>query len=79
VGRNRALCGRWRRGHLILGNRLAQTHLAIGAVDDPAFALLAEDLALEPGDLMFGRRQFAAQIDDLLRAVSCRFIEAENA
>ncbi|WP_281182207.1 hypothetical protein [Candidatus Propionivibrio aalborgensis] len=43
------------------------------------FALLAKDLALEPGNLMLGRRQFAAQRYDLLRAVSRRFIEAENA
>jgi hypothetical protein len=68
VGRDRALSGR-RRGDLILGNRLAQTHLAIGAVDDPSFALLAEELTLEPGDLMFGRRQLAAQANDLMRAV----------
>jgi len=28
---------------------------------------------------MLGRRQLAAQINDLMRAVSRRFIEAENA
>jgi hypothetical protein len=64
---------------LILIDGLAQAHLAAGAVDDPTFALLAEDLALEPVELMLGRRQFAAQLHDLLRLVSRGFIEAENA
>lgn len=59
--------------------QLAQVHLMRVGLDDPLLALLPEDLALEPVQLMLGRRQFAAQLDDLLRAVSRRFIEAENA
>jgi hypothetical protein len=43
------------------------------------FALAAEDLALESGDLMLSHGQSATQINNLMRAVSRRFIEAENA
>ena len=80
VGRDRVLRGRRRRGELILSDRLAQTHLAIGAVDDPAFALLAEYLTLEPVQLMLEGLDFPAerthQIDDLPRAEGGRLIEA---
>jgi hypothetical protein len=44
----------------------AQAHLAIGTADDPPFALLAEELALEPVELALQRGELAAQVRILL-------------
>lgn len=49
---------RRRSGTLLRGDGLPQTQLAVAAGDDPPFALLAEDLALEPVDLVLGRGKF---------------------
>jgi hypothetical protein len=63
-----------------LGEGLAQTHLAIGTVDEASLTLLAEDLTLKPVELMLERVDFPAQltdqIDDLPRAESGRLVEA---
>src|SRR6266568_95826 len=72
------LGGRWCRSRLHWVDRFAQTHLAIAVIDDSPFALLPEDLPLEPVDLVLGRRQFAAQFDDLLRPKRRRFINTKN-
>ena len=78
VGRDRAFDRCRRRSRLFRCQHLAQTHLAAGGIDDPPFALRAEDLTLKPVKLMLGGRQFAAQFDNLLRSISRRLIKAEN-
>lgn len=85
MGRDRTF-SRCRRQVLFAVDGLAKTHLAIGAVDDPTFAFLAEDLALEPVELMLEGLDFLAQrhlrarqFDDLLRAESKRLVEAGDA
>src|SRR6266568_3200675 len=73
-------CGR--RGALLRVDGIPQTHLAIGAVNDPTLTLLAEDLTLEPVQLMLEGLDFLTQremrthqIDDLLRLKGGRFVE----
>ena len=73
-------CGR--RGALLRVDGIPQTHLAIGAVDDPTLTLLAKDLTLEPVQLMLEGLDFLTQqelrmhqIDDLLRLKGGRFVE----
>ena len=65
------------------GQPLAQTHLAVGSHLNPALALLAEELALEPVELLFEGDDFAAQslvkVEDLLRSQARRVFETQNA
>ena len=70
---------------LLAVDRLPQTHLGIAPIEEPLLALLAEELALEPVELMLQRLDFLTkpelrthQIDDLLRSESRRFIEAQH-
>ena len=82
VGRDRAFDRCRRRSGLFRCQHLAQTHLAAGGIDDPAFALRAEDLTLEPVELVLENIDFPAQrphqIDNLLRAERGGLIEAGN-
>jgi len=70
MGGNEA--GRFRRRGFVLFGHLAQAHL-LGDAEQPLLALLAEDLAAEPVDLMLERfvlllqlQVGTGQIDDLL-------------
>lgn len=78
--RNRTFSRHWHRGGLCTVNGLAQTHLPIGSGDNPPFALLPEDLALEPVELMFENVDFpgqrADQINHLSRAEGGGFVKA---
>ncbi|EXI65328.1 MAG: hypothetical protein AW08_03247 [Candidatus Accumulibacter adjunctus] len=66
-----------------LSQPLAQTHLAVRTDLDAAFALLAEELALEPVELLFEGDDFAVQgvvqVEDLLRGQARGFFESQNA
>jgi hypothetical protein len=53
---------------------LAQTHLAILAIDEAAFTLLAEDLALEPVELSF--RVSISLLSEPTRSTTCRGLKA---